>query len=152
MATNEVFVAPLKAEDIVAVRQLLIDGLTERWHEYKPLLNPDIESFPTTYRESTVLVAKRGERIVGTGTLRKLSTEQAEVVRMTVAASCQRSGIGTLIIRGLLEAGRQRGFSQVILETTSSWKSAVGFYVGHGFHKTYERDSNTYFLLKLSDA
>ena len=152
MAASEVFVAPLKAEDIAAVRQLLIEGLTARWHEYKPLLNPDIESFPTSYREATILVAKRGERIVGTGTLRKLSAEQAELVRMSVDASCQRSGIGTLILRGLLEAGQQRGFREVMLETTSSWKSAIAFYVGHGFRKTHERDGDTYFLLKLSDA
>ena len=68
---------------------------------------------------------------------------------MSVDASCQRSGIGTLILRELLEAGQQRGFLEVVLETTSSWDSATAFYVGHGFRKTHERGGDTYFLLKL---
>ncbi len=67
-----VVVAPLNAEDTAAVRQLLIDGLSERWGAYDPCFNPDLEAFPQSYLGSLILVAKTAGDIVGTGTLRSI--------------------------------------------------------------------------------
>ena len=109
MATPQVIVAPLKTEDASAVRQLLIAGLTERWGSYEASFNPDIEGFPGSYADPFVLVAKQGSVVVGTGTIRQTGASRAEIVRMSVAASSRRTGIGSLILSHLLEFARESG-------------------------------------------
>ena len=152
MATPQVTVAPLKTEDASAVRQLLIAGLTERWGSYEASFNPDIEDFPGSYDDSCVLVAKQAGLVVGTGTLRQTGASRAEIVRMSVAASSRRTGIGSLILSHLLEFSRERAVHEVWLETTSSWSSAVKFYALHGFLKTHEKGDDSYFLFNSGEA
>ena len=152
MATVQVIVAPLKAEDVPAARQLLIAGLTERWGSYEAKFNPDIEDFPGSYDESVVLVAKLADAVVGTGAIRRTGPGQAEVVRMSVASSNRRTGVGSLILSNLLRLAREQGFHEVSLETTSSWTSALEFYTRHGFVKTHEQDGDSYFRFKPSEA
>lgn len=152
MATLQVVVAPLETEDAFAVRQLLIAGLTERWGSYEAKFNPDIEGFPASYEDSFVLVAKRAGEVVGTGTLRPTGARRAEVVRMSVAASSRRTGIGSLILSHLLRLARERAVHEVCLETTSSWSSATEFYVRHGFVKTHEQGNDSYFAYKPGET
>ena len=157
MAASAVVVTTIKNENSNAVRQVLIDGLTERWGSYDPHLHPDIETFPQSLRDCTVLVASQLGQIVGTGTLKTVSARRAEVIRMSVAASCRRAGVGSLILDQLLDLARNKGVEEsgveeVVLETTSTWASAVAFYSRHGFHKTHERNDDSYFLYTLSDA
>lgn len=144
-----VIVAPLSSEDVPAVKQLLIAGLSERWGEYGPRYNPDIEAFPSSDSGSLVLVAKSVGLVVGTGTLRPISARQAEVVRMSTAPSSRRSGVASTILSLLLAHARATGVSEVVLETTSSWASAIAFYTKHGFAKTHEHDGDTHFAYHL---
>jgi ribosomal protein S18 acetylase RimI-like enzyme len=44
----------------------------------------------------------------------------------------------------LLEHARAVGAHEVVLETTSSWASAIHFYAKHGFVRTHEQGGNTY--------
>jgi ribosomal protein S18 acetylase RimI-like enzyme len=152
MATVQVTVAPLNSADSSTVRKLLVAGLTERWGTYNAALNPDIEAFPGSYGDAVVMVAKQAGVVVGTGTLRIINAGQAEVVRMSVAAAARRAGVGSLILSNLLRLAQEQGAHEVILETTSSWSSAVKFYTRHGFVKTHEQDGNSYFCLKPSEA
>lgn len=139
-------VAPLKTEDTAAVRQLLIDGLTERWGAYEPRFNPDLEAFPEGSSGSLILVAKAAGAVVGTGTLRPVSLQRSEVVRMSTALTYRRSGVATAILRLLLDHARATGTKEVVLETTSSWASALAFYSKYGFTRTHEQDGNTHFI------
>ena len=150
MANIAVFVAPLKAEDTSAVRQLLVAGLEERWGTYEGRFNPDIESFPSAYDGALVLVAKDSTQVIGTGTLKVLSPYRAEVVRMSVAKTRRRAGVGSLILGHLLRLAREHGAQEVLLETTSTWGSAVRFYAQHGFRKTHEHGENSYFRSVVS--
>ena len=152
MPTSEVIVTPLKTVDVAAVRELLVAGLRERWGTYDPKFNPDIESFPQSYKDSFVLVAKSAGIVVGTGTLRFTGPGQAEVVRMSVASSSRRTGTGSLILSHLLRLARESSAREVSLETTSSWSSAVRFYAQHGFVKTHEQGNDSYFAYKPGEA
>jgi len=152
MATVQVIVERLKEEDAITVSQLLIAGLTERWGSYEARFNPDIEGLPGSDERSVVLVAKLAGTVVGTGTLRPTGPSQAEVVRMSVALSNRRTGVGSLILSNLLHLAREQGFHEVSLETTSSWTSAVEFYTRHGFAKAHEQDGDTHFRFKQSEA
>jgi ribosomal protein S18 acetylase RimI-like enzyme len=144
-----VIVAPLNTEDVAAVKQLLVAGLSERWGSYEPTYNPDIEAFPSSYSNSLILVAKSELGVVGTGTLRPISARQAEVVRMSTCPRSRRNGVASKILTLLLEHARTTGVQEVVLETTSSWASAIAFYTKHGFAKTHEQNGDTHFVRHL---
>lgn len=152
MQSKELLVERLHPDDVPAVRELLIEGLTQRWGTYSPELNPDIESFPTSFANAVTLVAKSGRNVVATGTLNPLSTEKAEIVRMSVAARNQRKGVGSAILVALLQRARELGVTEVVLETTTAWDSAVSFYTRHGFVATHRQGEDTYFRLAISGA
>ena len=139
----------MRADQCAAVRQLIVDGLTERWGTYDASLNPDIESFPTAYADSTTLVALRLGQVAGTGTLKPSHDGRAEIVRMSVAKNSRRTGIGSLILSQLMNIARERGVCEVTLETSSSWASAIEFYIASGFRKSHESGGDTYFVSSL---
>ncbi|MCA3220493.1 MAG: GNAT family N-acetyltransferase [Burkholderiales bacterium] len=144
-----VVVAPLSTEDSSSVRQLLIDGLSERWGTYEPRFNPDLEAFPQSFSGSVILVAKTGGAVVGTGTIRPIGPCAFEIVRMSTAASSRRTGVASTILKHLLEHASAVGAHEVVVETTSSWASAVAFYVKHGFAITHDEGGDTHFILRL---
>jgi GNAT superfamily N-acetyltransferase len=144
-----VVVSPLKAEDAAAVRQLLIDGLSERWGAYEARFNQDLETFPRSYSGSLILVAKTAGAVVGTGTLRSISPYRAEIVRMSTAPSSRRTGVASAILKHLLDHAHTVGAHEVVLETTTSWASATAFYAKHGFARTHEQGGDTHFILRL---
>ncbi len=144
-----VVVAPFNSQDAVAVKRLLIAGLSERWGQYEPRFNPDIETFPSTHSDSLVLVAKLEGVVVGTGALRPINSNQSEIVRMSTAQGNRRTGVASQILKVLVQHARHNGSNKVLLETTSSWVSAVAFYVKHGFIFSHERDGNSHFEYHL---
>jgi ribosomal protein S18 acetylase RimI-like enzyme len=139
MQTDAVTIAPLTPPDHAAARQLLIDGLSERWGCYDAGFNPDIENFPSRLGDAMTVVAKASGQVVR-------SSRQGEIVRMSVARGWRRSGIGSGILDQLLAGARERRLESVILETTSSWESAVRFYARHGFRKSHEQGDDTFFV------
>ena len=144
-----VVVLPLSSEDTAAVKQLLIDGLSERWGAYEPRFNPDLEAFPQSYSGSLILVAKTAGAVVGTGTLRSISPYRFEIVRMSTATSSRRTGVASTLLKHLLEHARTAGAHEVVLETTTSWASAIAFYAKHGFARTHVQDGDTHFVYRL---
>lgn len=145
MLNSQVIIAPLTTEDVFCVRQLLVDGLTERWGRYEAHYNPDIETLPQCYQNSIFLVAKNSGQVVGTGVLRPIGSDRGEICRMSVAASHRRLGIGSLILSHLLDVAHEMGMREVCLETSSCWQSAVQFYLRQGFRLTHVGGGNSYF-------
>lgn len=133
-----------------AVKQLILAGLVEHWGFLDESKNPDLEDITSSYADSTFLVGWLGDQIVGCGALTPRSNQVAEIVRMSVAQNFRRHGIGRQILRALIEAAQQRGFEQVVLETTSGWSDVVTFYLSYGFCITHEQDGDTYFALEIS--
>jgi len=73
-------------------------------------------------------------KAVGTGRL----LPDGHIGRMAVVAECRRRGIGTEILKELMDEARRRGHVQVVL---SAQLHAVEFYRAHGFvaeGKVYE--------------
>ena len=63
---------------------------------------------------------------VGTGRL----LPDAHIGRMAVLSECRGQGVGSLILRRLVECARQRGDAEVVL---SAQTHAQAFYAAHGF-------------------
>lgn len=130
---SEVAILSAHPSEYTAVTALIIQGLTARWGTYDASVNPDLLDFANCYRQAVILVAKIDGVIIGCGVLVKDANAAGRIVRMTVRADRQRTGVGRKILDSLLEAAKTTGYRVLLLETTSTWKSAVAFYTACGF-------------------
>jgi len=137
-------------------------GCWRYWGIPDPALNPDLDDIATTYADATFLVAWQGDRlaceggrVIGTGALTPHGATSrgrevvGEIVRMSVATDCRRRGVGRRILEALIEAGRERGYERIILETTQTWAGAIAFYQNAGFEITHHQDGDVYFVMEL---
>ena len=131
---------PFEIEDQEAVHKMIIDGLAEHWGKIDPTLNPDLNDIGSHYADATFLVARLGNRIVGSGALVRQSDQVAEIVRMSVTPDMRRKGIATRILERLCHEAQRLGFRRIVLETTSTWHDAIEFYKRFGFRITHQQE------------
>ena len=83
--------------------------------------------------EALHMVAKDGERIIGTARVRFLAAGQAKIERMAILKPFRRKGIGRKIMAFLNEELRNRQIEQVILHAQYQ---VVAFYKSCGFEES----------------
>ena len=142
-------IRPFRPEDQAAARALILEGLAERWGWLDSSLNPDLEDLATWYQGQVLLVAHLAGELVGTGALTWERQGVGRIQRMSVARRWRRHGIASAILARLLDEARALGYRQIVLETTSTWEDAKGFYVKHGFRPLAECDGDTHFVKAL---
>ncbi len=135
--------------DQPAARALILAGLEEHWGSLDPSLNRDLDDIATSYAEGIFLVARQGGQLVGTGALLPEGRACGRIARMSVARSHRRRGIGTRVLRALLEAAQARGYHRIVLETTETWDEAIAFYLHHGFRVVACRAGDVHFEMVL---
>jgi len=133
-------------EDLPTVLQLLLGGQVTRSDEL-PL---DAPCYADALREmqasanSATWVAEEGGRVVGTFMLTfirhllRRGTLVAQVEAVHVAASERGRGVGSEMMRWVIEEARRRGCSRVQLTSNKSRKDAHRFYERLGFRATHE--------------
>ena len=146
---SEVTVLPAHPDEYAAVKALIIQGLTQRWSQYTASFNPDLEHFADLYQQAVVLVAKSDDVIIGCGVLMKEADSVGRIVRMTVRADRQRTGVGRKILAALLAAAKTADYREVVLETTSTWTSAVDFYSACGLVPSKLESGDQHFRLVI---
>jgi putative acetyltransferase len=112
-------------------------------------LDPDDLASP----EITLWSAWDGDAVVGVGALRTLSETHGEIKAMHTVESHRRSGVGSAILRRIVETARERGMTRLSLET-GSWpyfRPAIALYRRHGFVECppfagYAPDPNSVFM------
>jgi putative acetyltransferase len=143
-------IRPFRPEDQTEAKTLILEGLKEHWGSIDPQMNPDLDDIAASYAGGFFLVAVLGDRIVATGGLIPRAAGVAEIMRMSVANGQRRRGIGSAVLRRLLEDAKAAGYQKIILETTATWDEAIAFYQKHDFRLTYLRGGDTFFALDLS--
>jgi putative acetyltransferase len=97
--------------------------------------------------------AWESDRLLGTAALKRLSPSHGEVKSMHTTEAARRKGVGSALLRHLLDAARAEGLRRLSLET-GSWDyfiPARAFYARHGFTKCdpfadYVSDPNSVFM------
>jgi putative acetyltransferase len=97
--------------------------------------------------------AWEGDVVVGVGALKRLSAEHGEVKSMHTAEAARGRGVGSAMLRHIMEAARARAMSRLSLET-GSWPYFVparALYARHGFVECgpfgeYREDPNSVFM------
>ncbi len=89
---------------------------------------------PSAADVSVVLVARDDDgTAVGCGALRALGGDVAEVKRMFVVPAARGRGVSKLLLAGLEDAARARGWTTLRLETGPRQPEAIGLYEGAGY-------------------
>lgn len=156
MGLASVDVHDLRTDELDAVRSLILQGLAEHWGSVDPTLNTDLDDLAATYVDRRILVASEfcdGGRVVGTGTVIRRNDTTAQIVRMSVARACRRTGLGRRLVDELVAIARPWGISRIVLETSADWTEVVEFYLRCGFVKTRVESGNfgpdVWFEMKL---
>ncbi|SOC53388.1 Ribosomal protein S18 acetylase RimI [Blastococcus aggregatus] len=116
-----------------AVVQRLADDQQE---EIRDLYGAETEPGrpPSAADISVVLVALADDGTpLGCGALRALGDGVAEVKRMYVVPAARRRGISRLVLTGLEDAARSRGWTTLRLETGPLQTAAVALYESGGY-------------------
>lgn len=89
----------------------------------------------------TFIVAEdpgREKGIVGYAVLIQ-AADEAELLNLAVADDARRGGIGSSLLRSLLEAAARKGVTRMYLEVRESNAAARGLYAAHGFAEVGRR-------------
>ena len=148
---SQVTVVPAHPSEYAAVRALIIQGLTARWGSYVESVNSDLLDFAKCYQQAVILVAKIDATVIGCGILMKESNAVGRIVRMTVRADYQRSGVGGNLMAALVRSAKLAGYLEVQLETTATWQSAVAFCSSCGFVPVKVENGDQHYRLVIVD-
>lgn len=138
--------------DEAAVRELVLAGLKERWGSaFDPAYNPDLDDLQASYLErgGEIVVIEDDGRLIATGTLIPEGGQRGRIVRMSVAGSRRRSGLGRQVVGELLRRARARGMTEVVVSTDTPWASALALYRSCGFVETSWDDAHTHYVIAL---
>jgi putative acetyltransferase len=116
----------------------------------------DMDDLQTNYFDAggTFLVALNGEQVIGSGALRRLDNETAELKRMWLLEAYHGQGIGYRLITQLFDFAREQGYSRARLQTSPEQVRALAFYRKVGFYEisSYNNDLDEISMeVKLSD-
>jgi putative acetyltransferase len=91
-----------------------------------------------------------GDRLVGCGALKKLDDATAELKSMRTARVAKRRGVASALLQHIVAEARQRGFTNLYLETGTAdfFAPARALYAKHGFTSCepfadYPKDPNS---------
>ncbi len=116
----------------------------------------EIEGLPGRYAEpeGTLLLATVDGRTAGCAALRKIAPSGCEMKRLYVTESARGSGLGRALAVRIIEAGRERGYHTMRLDTLPFMESAIALYRSLGFQQIERYDDGSpqnalYFELAL---
>lgn len=96
-----------------------------------------------------------GDTLLGVGAMKPLDATHGEVKSMHTSEEARRRGVGSALLRHIIQASRDRGLTRLSLETGSFgyFEPAVALYRAHGFEECepfgdYKPDPNSVFLTR----
>ena len=96
----------------------------------------ELAELPGAYAppRGTILLARAETVPVGVVALRPLAPDICEMKRLYLAPESRGGGLGRRLVLGIIEAGRQRGYRAMRLDTVqSSMAAAIGLYLADRF-------------------
>ena len=97
----------------------------------------DVDNFQQEYVENhgLFLVVMDDEKIVGTGAVKKLKENIAELKRLWLLEEYHGQQIGFQVVSQLLVFARAHGYQKIRLQTSQKQERAVRFYTRLGFYE-----------------
>lgn len=97
----------------------------------------DVDNFQQEYFDNRglFLVVMDDEKLVGTGALKKLEENIAELKRLWLIEEYHGQRIGYQVVSQLLDFARAHGYEKIRLQTSQKQERAVRFYKQFGFYE-----------------
>lgn len=141
-------IRPIKQEEIPEAKHVILsvaynifgfEGTLEesiRHFEASGEFN-DMDNVQSNYFEAggTFLVVVNGEQVIGSGALRRLDENAAELKRMWLLEKYHGRGIGYLLISQLIDYATQIRYARIRLQTSPEQTRALTFYRKIGFYE-----------------
>lgn len=140
---------PIRLDEVPAARRLIYAVAREIFQDPRPLEEciatfdaagtlQDMDDVQAGYFENggTFLALLDGERLIGTGALRRLEEGVAEIKRLWLLPEYHHRGLGRHMLGELLAEARRRGYHSVRLKTDRLYQQrALEVYLRAGFRE-----------------
>ncbi|MFZ0278628.1 MAG: N-acetyltransferase family protein [Candidatus Sulfotelmatobacter sp.] len=105
-------ITPMQPSDWPAVREIYADGIATGQATFETLL-PDWETWDCSHRQDCRLIGRSSGQVVGWAALSPVSARRVysgvAEVSVYVAASARARGVGTVLLKALIEESEQCG-------------------------------------------
>ena len=141
-------IRPIRESDVPAAKRVILsvaynifgfDGTLEESirHFLAAGKLKDMDNLVANYFNAggTFLVALNGEQVIGSGALRRLDAETAELKRMWLLEHYHGQGIGYRLITNLFDWARVNSYIRIRLQTSLEQVRALAFYRKIGFYE-----------------
>jgi GNAT superfamily N-acetyltransferase len=118
-------VEPATPEDYRQYYELRWKLLCAPWNQPR-----GVERDPSDANSTHLMAVDDRHAVLGVGRLHFNSPGEAQIRYMAVAATCQRRGIGAMLLESLEDRARELGALQIVLNAR---ETALGFYLKHGY-------------------
>jgi putative acetyltransferase len=140
MQKNGFLVRQANNNDIETIKSVVFSVLRE--YGLAPSENgidSDLADIETNYNNNNgyfgVITAAPDNKIVGTFGLYKVNDIDCEIRKMYFLPEARGKGMGKKVLRLLITKALEKGFQNILLETNSVLKEAIGLYEKSGFKK-----------------
>lgn len=138
-------IRPMAAADVAEAKHMMLTvaaGIFDPDHPAAAFINhygaalSDVDDFQRQYGPpgGTFLVAVDGETIIGTGAIRRIDDDTAELRRMWLFPAYHGQGIGHRLAQELFAFAAAAGYRRICLSTSNVQQQAIRFYKRHGFY------------------
>ncbi|MGW0353654.1 GNAT family N-acetyltransferase [Nocardia nova] len=145
-------IRPAGPDDFAAIALLTVDTYVGEGHVHSesPYV-AELSDTETRAREAEVLVAERDGDLLGSLTIARPGTPYADIAgsgelefrMLAVAKRARGAGVGTALVRTVVETARAESFAAVVLTTMPGMADARRIYERLGFVHVPERDWHT---------
>lgn len=99
-----------------------------------------------------MLLARRGDEVVGCGGVQLVDPATAEIKRMWVSPTARGVGLGRRLLTALEAAAADLGATRVILDTNGVLAEAIRMYTTAGYDRIERYNDNPYAQLWFAKA
>ena len=121
----EIQINEMKLEDLDCIKNILLTDFDDFW-------NYDIFKTELESKNSKYIIAKMGNEIVGFAGV-KVVLEQADIMNIVTKKNCRNKGIGSLLLKSLIDICKVLNVSSIMLEVDENNLSAIHLYKNFGF-------------------
>jgi GNAT superfamily N-acetyltransferase len=95
----------------------------------------ELKSLPGSYAPpgGELLLAKRGDHVLGCIALKPLEPQVAEIKRLFVRPQARKTGVGKALVEAVIATAQKLGYHEIKLDTLPEMGAAIALYKSFGF-------------------